>query len=107
MPAEGFVWCSKNAALHLHFSTCFVVQFLIQHRVSLPPLPSIIVPSVAVVIDKCHQNSVAEYDIIKCCHSVNQQVQTSHWNYRDVLIQHPNMVWASLAHHQGVHSYIK
>jgi len=23
IPAEGFTWCSKNAALHLRFSTCF------------------------------------------------------------------------------------
>jgi len=48
------------------FPHAFVVQCLIQHRVSLPPLRNIIVPSVAVVIDKYHLNSVAEYDILKC-----------------------------------------
>jgi len=48
------------------FPHSFVVQGLIQHRVSLPPLPNIIVPSVAVVIDKYHLNSVAEDNVLKC-----------------------------------------
>ena len=54
----------------LHYTSVFphalMVQCLIQHRVSLPPLPNIIVLSVAVVIDKYHLNSVAEYDVLKC-----------------------------------------
>jgi len=58
------------------FPHAFMVQYLIQHRVSLPPLPNIIGPSVAVVIGKCHLNSVAEYDILKYCHTVNQQMHT-------------------------------
>jgi hypothetical protein len=48
------------------FPHAFVVHGLIQHRVSLPPLPKIIVPSVAVVIDKYHLNSVVEYNVLKC-----------------------------------------
>ena len=41
-----------------------------------------------------------------CC-SVNQQTQMLRENHRNVLIRQHLRVWASLSHHQGVHSCIK
>jgi hypothetical protein len=47
---------SPGAVTMLHYTSvfphAFMVQCLIQHGISLPPLPNTIVPSVAVVFDK-------------------------------------------------------